>query len=107
MPSKKLRTRMWDGSLPNTSAIALVPPTWPLRMVSQRDSQKRANQRVVLDDSNPSHIEVLNKIKTRFREETFTRQSIQETIQSYPELIRMLYINFAMVHCEYYQHPPS
>lgn len=52
----------------------------------------------VLDDSNPDHAEVLNNIKRRFREETFTRESIREVIQSHPELIRMLYINFAMTH---------
>lgn len=56
--------------------------------------------KVALDESNSSHMEVLNKIKTRFREETFTRESIKEVIQSHPELVRMLYINFAMVHCE-------
>jgi glutamate dehydrogenase len=42
----------------------------------------------------------LNKIKTRFREETFTRESIREVIQAHPELVRMLYINFAMTHCK-------
>ncbi|ORX34425.1 glutamate dehydrogenase [Kockovaella imperatae] len=52
----------------------------------------------VLDESNPSHAEVVNKIKTRFREETFTRENIREVIQAHPELVRMLYINFAMVH---------
>jgi glutamate dehydrogenase len=52
----------------------------------------------VLDDSNPDHAEVLNKIKTRFREETFTRESIREVIQAHPDLVRMLYINFAMTH---------
>ncbi|ORY27092.1 glutamate dehydrogenase [Naematelia encephala] len=51
-----------------------------------------------LDDNNADHAEVLNKIKTRFREETFTRESIREVIQSHPDLIRMLYINFAMIH---------
>ena len=52
----------------------------------------------VLDVNNPDHAEVLNKIKTRFREETFTRESIREVILAHPELIRMLYINFAMTH---------
>ncbi|WWC59390.1 uncharacterized protein I303_101945 [Kwoniella dejecticola CBS 10117] len=51
-----------------------------------------------LDESNADHAEVLNKIKTRFREETFTRDSIKEVIQNHPELVRMLYINFAMTH---------
>lgn len=45
-------------------------------------------------------METLNKIKTRFREETFTRENIREVIQSHPDLVRMLYINFAMVHCK-------
>ncbi|ETW82147.1 hypothetical protein HETIRDRAFT_384544 [Heterobasidion irregulare TC 32-1] len=52
----------------------------------------------VLDEANPAHAEVLNDIKRRFREETFTRESIAEAIHAHPELIRMLYVNFAMVH---------
>nr|ODN93344.1 glutamate dehydrogenase [Cryptococcus depauperatus CBS 7841] len=53
---------------------------------------------VVLDESNAGHAEVLAKIKTRFREETFTRESIREVIANHPELVRLLYINFAMIH---------
>lgn len=41
----------------------------------------------VLDDANPAHAEVLNDIKKRFREETFTRQGISETILAYPDLV--------------------
>ncbi|WOO79432.1 NAD-specific glutamate dehydrogenase [Vanrija pseudolonga] len=52
----------------------------------------------VLDDNNPDHEAVLARIKTRFREETFTPTNIRETIQAHPELIRQLYINFAMTH---------
>ncbi|KAG8907902.1 NAD-dependent glutamate dehydrogenase [Tulasnella sp. 403] len=52
----------------------------------------------VLDENDATHAEVLNNIKTRFREETFTRQSIQDVIFAHPELIRALYVNFAMVH---------
>jgi glutamate dehydrogenase len=54
--------------------------------------------RNVLDETNAAHAEVLNDIKRRFREETFTRESIQQVIHAHPELIRMLYVNFAMVH---------
>ena len=43
----------------------------------------------VLDDANPLHAEVLNNIKKRFREETFTRQGISETILAYPDLVRL------------------
>ncbi|KAJ7600284.1 NAD-specific glutamate dehydrogenase [Mycena floridula] len=52
----------------------------------------------VLDENDPAHAEVLNTIKRRFREETFTRESIANIIQAYPELIRLLYVNFAMTH---------
>ena len=54
--------------------------------------------RDLLDESNASHAEVLNVIKRRFRDETFTRESIKDVIQMYPELVRLLYVNFAMVH---------
>ncbi|KAF8495712.1 NADH-dependent glutamate dehydrogenase [Russula emetica] len=51
----------------------------------------------VLNETNPAHEEVLMDIKRRFREETFTRESIANVIHAHPELIRMLYVNFAMV----------
>lgn len=54
--------------------------------------------RNLLDESDPQQAAVLNDIKLRFREETFTRQSIQETLQSYPELVRLLYVHFANKH---------
>ncbi|KAH9831374.1 NAD-dependent glutamate dehydrogenase [Rhodofomes roseus] len=54
--------------------------------------------RNILDESNASHAEVLNDIKRRFREETFTRESIAQTIHAHPDLINLLYVNFAMVH---------
>lgn len=54
--------------------------------------------RNLLDESNASHAEVLNDIKRRFRDETYTRESIKEVIQMYPELVRLLYVNFAMEH---------
>jgi hypothetical protein len=43
----------------------------------------------VLDETNPTHIEVLLDIKRRFREETFTRESIQQVILAYPDLVRL------------------
>lgn len=42
----------------------------------------------VLDETNPDHAEVLNNIKRRFREETFTREGIANVIQAHPELVR-------------------
>ncbi|TFK48742.1 NADH-dependent glutamate dehydrogenase [Heliocybe sulcata] len=52
----------------------------------------------LLDETNSQHAEALNDIKRRFREETFTRESIAQVIHAHPELIRMLYVNFAMIH---------
>lgn len=52
----------------------------------------------ILNDQDSVHAEVLNDIKRRFREETFTRESIAQIIHAYPELIRLLYVNFAMTH---------
>ena len=43
----------------------------------------------VLDDADPLQAEVLNNIKKRFREETFTRQGISEAILAYPDLVRL------------------
>ena len=44
----------------------------------------------LLDESDPIQAEALNAIKTRFRQETFTRQSIMEVIVAYPQLVRAL-----------------
>ncbi|KAF9468690.1 NADH-dependent glutamate dehydrogenase [Collybia nuda] len=52
----------------------------------------------VLNENDSTHAEVLNDIKRRFREETFTRESIAQVIHNHPELIRLLYVNFAMTH---------
>ena len=41
----------------------------------------------VLDESNPAHEEVLVDIKRRFREETFTRESIANVIHAHPEIV--------------------
>lgn len=54
--------------------------------------------RNVLDDSDAAHQSILNDIKLRFREETFTRQSIQEVMQSHPDIVRLLYVHFANIH---------
>lgn len=52
----------------------------------------------ILNENDPDQADVLAKIKTRLRDETFTRENIRDVIINHPELIRQLYINFAMVH---------
>lgn len=52
----------------------------------------------LLDSQNTSHQEVLAKIKKRLRTDTFTREYILDIIKMYPDLIKLCYIHFAMVH---------
>ncbi|KAF9123510.1 NAD-dependent glutamate dehydrogenase, partial [Linnemannia schmuckeri] len=52
----------------------------------------------ILDSSNSNHQDVLSKMKKRLRTDTFTRDYILEIIKTYPELVKLLYINFAMIH---------
>lgn len=52
----------------------------------------------LLDQNNPSHLEVLNRIKKRLRSDTFNREYILETIKLYPDLVKLCYINFAITH---------
>lgn len=52
----------------------------------------------IIDATNMSHVEVLSKIKKRLRSDTFTREYILDIIKLYPELIRLCYNHFAMVH---------
>ncbi|TPX74221.1 hypothetical protein CcCBS67573_g04511 [Chytriomyces confervae] len=54
--------------------------------------------KTILDAENASHTEVLTKIKKRLRSDTFTREYILEIIKLYPDLLKLLYMNFAMVH---------
>ncbi|KAF3941509.1 hypothetical protein ABW19_dt0201118 [Dactylella cylindrospora] len=52
----------------------------------------------LLDTNNNVHGEVLNKIKRRLRQETFTSEYITEIIAEYPQLVRALYLQFANAH---------
>jgi len=52
----------------------------------------------IIDTQKMAHIEVLSKIKKRLRTDTFTREYILDIIKLYPELIRLCYNHFAMVH---------
>ena len=45
--------------------------------------------RNALDEANPAHAEVLNDIKRRFREETFTRESIANIIHAHPDIVSL------------------
>jgi glutamate dehydrogenase len=57
-----------------------------------------ALQAVLGGDADPAHELVLGDIKRRLREETFTREAIAQVLLAHPQLVRMLYVHFAMVH---------
>lgn len=44
----------------------------------------------ILDETNPAHASVLDDIKRRFREETFTRESIAQVIHGHADLVSIL-----------------
>jgi glutamate dehydrogenase len=46
-----------------------------------------ANLLSYLDENDPAQATVLSEIRTKLREETFTRQSVQDVILAYPELV--------------------
>lgn len=52
----------------------------------------------ILDPENSAHVEVLENLKRRLRQETFTRAYIRELILSQIDLISQLYLHFAGVH---------
>ncbi|KAI9183335.1 NAD-dependent glutamate dehydrogenase [Blastocladiella emersonii ATCC 22665] len=52
----------------------------------------------LLDAKNSAHVEVLTKMKKRLRSDTFTREYILDIIKLYPDLVKSLYVNFAMTH---------
>ncbi|CAH1762686.1 12089_t:CDS:2 [Entrophospora sp. SA101] len=52
----------------------------------------------LLNANDPAHVEVLTKIKKRLRSDAFTREYVLDIIKMYPELVRSLYINFALTH---------
>lgn len=52
----------------------------------------------ILDPTNTTHVEVLTKLKKRLRSDTFTREYILDVIKLYPDLIKLCYIHFAMIH---------
>ena len=41
----------------------------------------------MLNENDPAHAEVLSDIKRRFREETFTRESIAQVIHAHSDLV--------------------
>lgn len=52
----------------------------------------------VIDPKDSTQAQTLDKIRKRLREDTFTREYILDIMLQYPQLIKMCYVNFAVVH---------
>eukprot|EP00128_Syssomonas_multiformis_P005272 Colp12_sorted_trinity150504_noHs@14272 len=52
----------------------------------------------LLDQNNDAHAGLLSKIKTRLRTDTFHSSEILKILTKYPELVRVLFSNFASMH---------
>jgi glutamate dehydrogenase len=61
----------------------------------------------ILDENVPDHVEVLTLMKKRLRQDTFTREYILDILRNYPQLVKILYVNFAMVHYVSSQKQPN
>ncbi|KAF8754975.1 NAD-specific glutamate dehydrogenase [Rhizoctonia solani] len=70
-----------------TPAALRAFPTSTALMLSKKQLMPTPAGSSLSISSNAVHAEVLNNIKVRFREETFTRESIGEVIAAYPELV--------------------
>jgi glutamate dehydrogenase len=67
-------------------------------LISNRTGSEYTTLSSILDPENSSHQEILSKLKKRLRDETFTRQLIFEVMSQYPQLLKLLYLNFAWTH---------
>jgi len=52
----------------------------------------------VLNQNDPSHMGILDKIKKRLRDDTFTSEYVLSILLEYPQLIKLCYVNFAVSH---------
>ncbi|CAN6674685.1 NAD-specific glutamate dehydrogenase [Trichomonascus vanleenenianus] len=52
----------------------------------------------ICDTNNPAHLEVLERLKRRLRQETFTREYILQILVQHLDVVRQLYLQFADEH---------
>lgn len=98
LPTTPLQTFFQAGKLSVQEAIyGYVGWIFAQHFLNRLGSEYTALNSIV-DLNNNTHIEVLNKIKKRLRTDTFTREYILDIIRMYPDLIKLCYLNFAMVH---------
>ncbi|KAI8921769.1 Glutamate/Leucine/Phenylalanine/Valine dehydrogenase-domain-containing protein [Entophlyctis helioformis] len=98
LPTTPLQSFFQQGKLSVQEAIyGYVGWIFAQHFLNRLGSEYAALNSIV-DTNNPNHVEVLTKIKKRLRSDTFTREYILDIIKLYPDLIKLCYLHFAMVH---------
>jgi glutamate dehydrogenase len=98
LPTTPLQSFFQSGKLSVQEAIyGYVGWIFCQHFLNRLGSEFNALQSI-LGSGNSAHVEVLQRIKKRLRSDTFTREYILDIIKMYPDLIKVCYTNFAMVH---------
>lgn len=99
LPSTPLQSFFQTGKLSvQETTYGYVGWIFAQHFLNRLGSEYTALSGILDTKSNPAHGEVLTKLKKRLRQDTFTREYILDIIMTYPDLIRILYVNFAMEH---------
>ncbi|KAG6002753.1 glutamate dehydrogenase (NADP(+)) gdh1 [Claviceps pusilla] len=98
LPQNKFHSLFAVGSLSLQEAVYAHSAWVFVQHFLNRLGPEYASLSEVLDIDNPVQAALLSKLKRRLRTETFTPDYILEIIQTYPELVRLLYAAFANVH---------
>ncbi|KAG5950530.1 glutamate dehydrogenase (NADP(+)) gdh1 [Claviceps sorghi] len=98
LPQNKFHNLFVVGSLSLQEAVYAHSAWVFVQHFLNRLGPEYASLSEVLDTDNPVQAALLSKLKRRLRTETFTPDYILEIIQTYPELVRLLYAAFANVH---------
>ena len=98
IPQNKFQAHFASGNLSLQESIYAHCVWIFTQQFLNRLGSEYASLAEALDPENSNHAEILSKLKTRLRTETFTPDYILEIINKYPELIRTLYLDFAHTH---------
>lgn len=98
LPQNKFHNLFAVGSLSLQEAVYAHSSWVFVQHFLNRLGPEYASLSEVLNIEDPAQAALLSKLKRRLRTETFTPDYILEIIQTYPELVRLLYASFANVH---------
>lgn len=98
LPQNKFQSLFAQGELSLQEAIYAHSAFIFVTHFLNRLGSEYSTLNQLLDSNNTAHLEVLESLKRRLRQETFTRAYVDELMNSQVDLIRQLYLQFANVH---------